>query len=47
MKDFTVSDPVVDKILKERFKDGLPADERVITPEAIFNSELLVPVYSN
>jgi len=45
--DFNLSDPVVIKILKERFPDGVPEDEMVISPAGIFGSDLLTTVYEN
>jgi len=39
--DFDLSDPLVQKKLKERYGDKLPLDEPVISPARIFESDLL------
>ena len=41
---FNLSDPVVKKILKQRYGDKIPLDEPVIAPSALFDSPLLVTV---
>ena len=46
-RDFDLSDPVVVKILEERFPEGIPEDETVISPASMFESELLATVYEN
>ncbi len=43
--DFDLSDPMVARELKERFSNGIPTDETVISPASIFKSEQLVTVY--
>ena len=43
--DFDLSDPAVVKVIKERFPNGIPEDEVLISPAGIFNSELLTTVY--
>jgi len=45
--DFDLSHEGVRKKLKERYGDKIPMDEKVISPEAIFNSSLLKTVKSN
>ena len=45
--DFDLSAPEVIRILKERFPDGIPEDEVVISPTGIFESDLLITVYTN
>ena len=45
--DFDLSDPVVKKKLQERFDDGIPLDEVIISPASMFKSESLVTVYEN
>jgi len=47
MQEFDFSDPVVQKKMRERFGDALPKNEKVISPAAIFDSELLITVYEN
>ena len=46
-RDFDLSDPVVVKILEERFPEGVPEDETVISPASMFESDLLLTVYEN
>jgi Permuted papain-like amidase enzyme, YaeF/YiiX, C92 family len=41
---FDLSDPVVRKILKQRYGDHVPRDEPVIAPSALFDSPLLKTV---
>ncbi len=41
---FDLSDPVVQKILKQRYGSNVPLDEPVIAPSALFDSPLLVTV---
>ncbi len=45
MREFDFSDPLVQAKVRERFGDSLPKDETVISPGAIFASELLTLVY--
>ena len=45
MAEFDLSDPVVQATIRQRFGDALPKDETVISPAAIFNSNLLVTVH--
>ena len=45
MQEFDFSDPLVQEKVRERFGDSLPKTETVISPAAIFASELLVTVY--
>lgn len=47
LKDFDLSSPVVKAKLKERYGNKLPLDETVISPKAIFESELLTTIKSN
>jgi uncharacterized protein YycO len=47
LKDFDLTNETVRKKMKERYGDKLPLDEVVISPAAIFNSELLTTVKSN
>ena len=46
MSDFDLSHPAVQQKLKERFGDAIPLDEPVISPADMFDSDLLVTVYS-
>ncbi len=46
-RDFDLSDPIVVKILRERFPEGIPEDEIVISPASMFKSNLLGTVYEN
>ena len=43
--DFDLSSTVVKKKLRERYGNNIPYNEPVISPSAIFNSDLLVTVY--
>jgi uncharacterized protein YycO len=45
MRDFDLTDPVVRAKMGERFGQSVPLDEKVITPAAIFSSDLLVTVF--
>lgn len=42
--DFDLSNPTVQQKLKERYGENLPKDEMVISPQAIFKSDLLTTV---
>jgi hypothetical protein len=41
---FNLNDPVVKKILRQRYGDKVPLDEPVIAPSALFDSPLLITV---
>jgi hypothetical protein len=45
MGEFDLSDPLVQEKVRERFGDSFPKNETVISPAAIFESDLLVTVY--
>jgi uncharacterized protein YycO len=45
LRSFDLSSPEVEKKLKERYPDGPPLDETVISPQDVFESGLLVTVY--
>lgn len=45
IREFDLSDPLVQAKVRERFADSLPKNERVVSPAAIFGSQLLVTVY--
>lgn len=45
--NFDLANEAVRKKIKERYGDKIPTDEVVISPVAIFNSELLITVRSN
>lgn len=47
LSDFDLKNPVVAKKLKERYGEKLPLDEPVISPAAMFESELLEVVVEN
>jgi len=47
IKDFDLSDKRVEKKVKERYGNRLPLDELVITPDRMFNSNLLKTVVIN
>lgn len=46
LKTFDLSDPLVKRILKQRYGDKVPMNELVISPESIFKSDQLETVYS-
>ena len=47
LRDFDLTNPAVKKKMNERYGDKVPLDENVISPAAVFNSELLETVKSN
>lgn len=47
LKDFDLSHPAVKQKLKERYGASIPLNEKVISPAAIFESELLTTVTSH
>lgn len=47
LSDFDLSNEIVKKKMKERYGDKIPIEEIVISPAAIFDSELLITVKSN
>ena len=47
IRDFDLSNPVVQSKMRERFGDHIPLDEPVISPAAMFESPLLVTVARN
>lgn len=47
LSDFDLTNDAVKKKMKERYGDKIPMDEIVISPAAIFDSELLKTVKSN
>ena len=46
-RDFGLSNPIVAEIIEERFPEGIPVDEIVISPASMFASNLLETVYEN
>ena len=46
-RDFDLSNPIVAEIIEERFPEGIPGDEIVISPASMFASNLLETVYEN
>lgn len=47
LSDFDLSSEYVQSIMKERYGNNIPLDEKVISPAAMFNSSLLVTVEEN
>jgi len=47
LSDFNLTHETVKKKMKERYGDKIPTEEIVISPTAIFNSDLLMTVKSN
>jgi uncharacterized protein YycO len=45
--DFDLTNKIVKKKMKERYGYNIPINETVISPAAIFNSELLITIKSN
>jgi uncharacterized protein YycO len=45
MKEFDLSSPEVKKILSERYPDGVPLEETVISPQDMFQSVYLRTIY--
>jgi Permuted papain-like amidase enzyme, YaeF/YiiX, C92 family len=46
MKDFDLSSPEVRMRLQERYPGGAPLEETVISPQDVFQSDLLTTVYT-
>ncbi|KGO93762.1 YiiX family permuted papain-like enzyme [Flavobacterium subsaxonicum] len=44
LKEFDLSNPAVRQKLKERYGNNIPKNEKVISPAAMFNSNLLITV---
>jgi hypothetical protein len=44
LREFDLTNPVVHRKLSERYPDGVPLDETVISPEQMFGSDSLVTV---
>jgi hypothetical protein len=47
LKDFNLNHPTVKAKLKERYGAKIPKDETVISPAAMYESELLLTVEAN
>lgn len=47
LKSFNLEDKIVQDIMKERYGNNIPYDEQVISPAAIFKSDLLKTVSAN
>lgn len=47
LSDFDLTNEVVKKKMKERYGDKIPNNEIVISPQEIFESDLLILVKSN
>ncbi|TPG32111.1 YiiX family permuted papain-like enzyme [Flavobacterium pectinovorum] len=47
LKDFNLSDPRVQKILKERYGNDIPLEEKVVAPSDLANSNLLITIIDN
>ncbi len=45
--DFDLSNPIVKNKMKERYGNDIPTNEIVISPKAIFESELLITILEN
>lgn len=47
LKDFNLSDPRVEKILKERYGNEIPLEEKVVAPSDLADSNLLITIIDN
>lgn len=47
LKDFNLTDPRVGKILKERYGDDIPLEEKVVAPSDLADSKLLTTILDN
>ena len=47
LKEFNLTSPEVQKKLNERYGNTIPKNEKVISPESMFQSELLETVFEN
>jgi uncharacterized protein YycO len=47
LREFDLTSEMVKKVLNEKYKDNIPLDESVVSPEDIFVSKLLKQVYPN
>jgi hypothetical protein len=47
LKDFDLTNEVVKEKMKERYGNKIPMDDTVISPKAVFDSELLETIYEN
>lgn len=45
LKDFDLSDPAVKKLMAERYGNGIPYGETVVSPVDVFDSKLLIEVF--
>ncbi|HET6512248.1 MAG TPA: YiiX family permuted papain-like enzyme [Candidatus Kapabacteria bacterium] len=47
MREFDLSSPEVQRIMKQRYGNSIPYDERIISPQQVFESEHLETVFEN
>lgn len=47
LSDFDLTNNIVKAKMKERYGENIPMNEKVISPAAMFNSELLITIKSN
>jgi cell wall-associated NlpC family hydrolase len=47
LEDFDLSNPAVQAKLKERYRDGIPMEEEVISPASQFGDPKLFEVFNN
>jgi len=47
IKDFDLSDPIVQAKVKERYGNDLPMEEFIITPDRMFQSDKLITIFEN
>lgn len=41
LKQFNLNDPAVQKLMRQRYGNNIPFDEKVISPKAIYESKFL------
>lgn len=47
LKDFNLKDPIVQKIMKERYGNKIPYTENVVAPSQLYESDLLETIFDN
>lgn len=47
LKDFNLKDPLVQHIMKERYGNNIPYNEKVVAPSDLFESDLLETIFDN
>jgi hypothetical protein len=47
LKDFNLNHPLVQEIMKQRFGNDIPLDEKVVAPSQLYESDLLETIFDN